>query len=153
MPLIKEKRMLNFGLLGAGLIVGLSTVGSGVGLWVVGQATVGAWKRCYLANKPAPTLLLVLCGMPMSQTFYGFILMLQMRPAAFANPENGLLYLGIGLAAGISNMITAISQGRISASAADALAETGKGFAQYIMVLGIAESVALFTMVFSMIAL
>ena len=145
--------MMNWGLLGTGLVMGLSTIGSGIGLWIVGQAAVGAWKKCYAANKPAPMLLLVLCGMPMSQTFYGFILMLQMKPMALANPENGLLYLGIGAVAGISNLITATSQGKISASAADALAETGKGFAQYLMVLGIAESVALFTMVFSMIVL
>ena len=145
--------MMNWGLLGAGLVMGVSTIGSGIGLWIVGQAAVGAWKKCYAANKPAPMLLLVLCGMPMSQTFYGFILMLQMRPAALAHPESGLLYLGIGIAAAISNLITAVSQGKISASAADAQAETGKGFAQYLMVIGIAESIALFTMVFSMIAL
>jgi V/A-type H+-transporting ATPase subunit K len=145
--------MDNLGQLGAGLVMGLSTVGSGIGIWIVGQAAVGAWKKCYALNKPAPMLLLVLCGMPLSQTFYGFILMLQMLPAAFANPEKGMLYLGIGFAAGLSNVFTAVSQGKIAASAADAQAETGKGFAQYIMVIGIAESAALFCMVFSMIAL
>ncbi|RKY86096.1 V-type ATP synthase subunit K, partial [candidate division KSB1 bacterium] len=37
--------------------------------------------------------------------------------------------------------------------AADALAETGKGFGNYIMVLGVIETVALFVMVFTMTAL
>jgi V/A-type H+-transporting ATPase subunit K len=32
--------------------------------------------------------------------------------------------------------------------ASDALAETGQGFGQYIMVLGVVETVALFVMVF-----
>ena len=145
--------MNNLGLIGAGLVMGISTIGSGMGMWVVGQAVVGAWKRCYVAGKPAPMLLLVFAAMPLSQTFYGFILMNQMLTAVPAAPEKGLLYMAIGMAAGVSNLITAYSQGRISASAADAQAETGKGFAQYISVIGIAESIALFTMVFSMIAL
>ena len=144
---------MNLGLLGAGLVMGVSTIGSGIGLWIVGQAVVGAWKKCYVAGKPAPMILLAFAAMPLSQTFYGFILMNQMLTAAPANPDKALLYLGIGMAAGISNLITAVSQGKISASAADAQAETGKGFAQYIAVIGIAESIALFAMVFSMIAL
>ena len=36
---------------------------------------------------------------------------------------------------------------------ADALAETGKGFSQYITVVGLCETVALFALVFSMVAL
>ena len=44
-------------------------------------------------------------------------------------------------------------QGKAGASAADALAETGKGFGNYIMVLGVIETVALFVMVFVMTAL
>ena len=144
---------MNLGWLGAGLVMGVSTIGSGIGLWIVGQAVVGAWKKCYIAGKPAPMILLAFAAMPLSQTFYGFILMNQMLTAVPANPDKALLYLGIGLAAGISMLITAVSQGKISASAADAQAETGKGFAQYISVIGIAESIALFTMVFSMIAL
>ena len=44
-------------------------------------------------------------------------------------------------------------QGKAGACAADAFAETGKGFGYYIMVLGIIETVALFVMVFLMTAL
>ena len=39
------------------------------------------------------------------------------------------------------------------AAGADALAETGKGFSQYITVVGLCETVALFALVFSMVAL
>jgi V/A-type H+-transporting ATPase subunit K len=144
---------MDLGMIGAGLVMGISTIGSGVGIWVAGQSVVGAWKKCYVANKPAPMLLLVFAAMPLSQTFYGFILMNQMLTAVPANPEKGLLYMALGVAAGFSNLFTAIAQGQISASAADAQGETGKGFAQYISVIGICESVALFAMVFSMIAL
>ena len=60
--------------------------------------------------------------------------------------------LGLGIAAGLAMCFSAIAQGKAGAAGSDALGETGKGFAQYIMVVGLCESVALFAMVFSMIA-
>jgi len=144
---------LNLGLLGAGLVMGISAVGSGLGIGFAGQATIGAWKKCYVANKAAPMMLLAFAGAPLTQTFYGFILMGQMRDAAFASPDNTWLYIGYGLASGFAIAFSAIVQGKAGAAAADAQAETGKGFAQYIAVVGIAETVALFAMVLTMISL
>ena len=140
------------GSLGVGLVFGLSALGSAIGLSIVGTAAVGAWKRCYKANKPAPMTIMALCGMPMSQTFYGFILLLQMRAVTITEANAGML-LGYGIASGIAMCLSAIAQAKISAAAADAVGETGKGFANYIAVLGIAETIALFTMVFTMISL
>ena len=143
---------MDFGLLGAGLVFGLATIGSGLGLGISGPATIGAWKKCFLANKGAPMLLLAFTANPMTQTFYGFILMGQLKTAALANPGS-MLYLGYGAAAGISLLFSAIVQGKIAASACEALVEKNKGFAQYMILMGIAESVALFAMVFTMISL
>ena len=145
--------MLNLGLLGAGLVLGLGALGSGLGIGIAGQATIGAWKKCYVANKPAPMMLLAFAGAPLTQTFYGYILMGQIRDAALAHPENAWLYIGMGLASGIAIGFSAIGQGQAGAAAADAQGETGKGFAQYIAVVGIAETVALFAMVLSMTSL
>jgi V/A-type H+-transporting ATPase subunit K len=144
---------MNLGLLGAGLVMGIATVGSGLGIGFAGQATIGAWKKCYVANKAAPMMLLAFAGAPLTQTFYGFILMGQMVDAANNYPENAWLYLGFGLASGLAIGFSAIVQGKVGAAAADAQAETGKGFAQYIAVVGIAETVALFAMVLTMISL
>ena len=44
-------------------------------------------------------------------------------------------------------------QSEAGAAGADALAETGKGFSQYLTVVGLCETVALFALVFSMVAL
>jgi V/A-type H+-transporting ATPase subunit K len=144
---------MNLGLLGAGLVMGISAVGSGIGIGYAGQSTIGAWKKCYVANKAAPMMLLAFAGAPLTQTFYGFILMGQMKTAAFANEASGWLYLGYGLASGLAIAFSAIVQGKVGAAAADAQAETGKGFAQYIAVVGIAETIALFAMVLTMISL
>ena len=145
---------LNVGLIGAGLVLGISAIGSGVGVVIAGQACIGAWKKCYIANKPAPMTLLAFGGAPLTQTFYGFILgLLFMKPAAMNNPGLGSLYLAMGLVAGLSIGISAIAQGMAGAAGADATAETGKGFANYMMIVGMCETVAIFVMVLSMISL
>jgi len=146
---------MDVGLIGAGLVFGLAALGSGFGIGIAGPATVGAWKKCYLANKPAPMTMLAFTGNPLTQTFYGFLLMGPAREAATraADPMEPLLLLAYGLAAGVALLVTAIVQGKIAACACDAMAEKNKGFAQYMIVMGIAESVALFAMVFTLIQL
>lgn len=144
----------NWGLIGAGIVMGLSAVGSGIGVAIAGQAVIGSWKKCYLANKPVPMTLLAFGGAPMTQTFYGFILgFLFIKPAALANPHLGSLYLGIGIASGLAISISAIAQGIAGAAGADATSETGKGFANYMIIVGMCETVAIFAMVLSMISL
>jgi V/A-type H+-transporting ATPase subunit K len=134
--------------------MGISAVGSGIGIGIAGQAVIGAWKKCYIANRAAPMTLLAFGGAPLTQTFYGYILgFLFMKPAAIASPENGLLYLGIGAASGLAIAFSAIAQGKAGAAGADAAGETGKGFVNYMMIVGICETVAIFAMVLSMISL
>ena len=144
---------MDVGFIGAGLVFGLAALGSGFGIGIAGPATVGAWKKCYLANKPAPMTMLAFTGNPLTQTFYGFLLMAPMRAAAEAGAMDSLLLLAYGLTAGVALLVTAIVQGKIAAYACEAMAEKNKGFAQYMIVMGIAESVALFAMVFTLIQL
>ena len=61
--------------------------------------------------------------------------------------------IGLGIASGLAMAFSAVFQGKAGAAGADALAETGKGFSQYITVVGLCETVALFALVFSMVAL
>jgi V/A-type H+-transporting ATPase subunit K len=133
--------------------MGIAAAGSAIGIGIAGQSVIGVWKKFYLANKPAPMTLLAFGGAPLTQTFYGYILMMQVKAAAFANPENAWLYVGFGLASGLGIGASAIAQGQAGAAGADALGESGKGFVQYITIVGICETVALFAMVLSMISL
>ncbi len=141
---------MNLGLLGAAIAMGIAAIGSAIGVGIAGQAAIGSWKKCYMANKAAPFILTVFAGAPLTQTIYGFLLMQIMKGAVGADP---LFLLGIGIASGIAMAVSAFAQGKAGAAGADALAETGKGFAQYIMVVGLCETVALFALVFSMVAL
>ncbi len=146
---------MNWGILGAGLVMGIAAMGSAIGIGIAGQGAIGAWKRCYLNNKPAPFLLVVFAGAPLTQTIYGFLLMQTIKPKAIAvasDPAQQLFYLGLGIACGLSMCMSAVAQGKAGAAGSDALAETGKGFTNYIMVVGLCETIALFSMVFGMIA-
>ncbi len=142
---------LSLAKLGASLAISLSAVGSGLGIGAVGMSAVGAWKKCFLQNKPAPFILLVFVGAPITQTFYGMIVMFKLLKLA----TEGALYpamIGWGLFSGTAIGLSAWMQGRIAACASDALSETGQGFNNYLMALGIIESVAIFVMVFTLIA-
>ncbi len=136
------------GYFGAACVLGIAAIGSAIGIGAAGQAAIGAWKRCYMNNKPAPFILTVFAGAPLTQTIYGFLLMQQMI-TKLENGANEGAMLALGIFSGLAMAMSAISQGKAGAAGSDALGETGKGFAQYIMVVGLCETVALFAMVFS----
>jgi len=135
-----------------GLSLSIAAVGSALGTGAAGMAAVGAWKKAFLQNKVAPFILIAFVGAPLSQTIYGMILRNAIQ-AADIKPEMYPYTMVLGLAAGLAMGASAWMQGKAGASAADALAESGKGFGNYIMVLGVIETVALFVMVFAMTAL
>ncbi len=136
---------------GAIACLGLSAAGSAFGTGFAAAAAVGAWKKCYAANKPAPFILLGLVGAPITQTLYGMILMFIMLGKSAEGAGFACVLLGIFAGLGIG--LSALFQGRAAAAACDAQAETGQGLTNYFGALGIVETVAIFTMVFTIIAL
>jgi V/A-type H+-transporting ATPase subunit K len=135
-----------------GISLSLAAVGSALGTGAAGMAALGAWKKCFVQNRPAPFILIAFVGAPLSQTIYGMILRNAIR-AANMPPESYIWQVVYGLAGGLAMGFSSWMQGKAAANAADAYAETGKGFGNYIMVLGVIETVALFVMVFLMTAL
>jgi V/A-type H+-transporting ATPase subunit K len=127
--------------------IGFSAVGSALGAFIAGSAAIGAWKKCYLQNKPAQFLMLTFAGAPLAQTIYGLILMIVMKGKVEAHPEMWALFLLTGIFSGMVIGFSALYQGKCGASACDAYGETGKGFANYLMIIGIIETVAIFAMV------
>ena len=121
-----DANVLNVGLgtAGAVMALGLSAVGSAIGTGAAGAAAVGAWKKCYAQGRQA------------------------------ASPEaSGIALCLIGIFAGLGIGASAILQGRTAGAAADAYAETGKGFTNYFAALGVIETVAIFVMVFAFLAI
>ena len=120
---------------------------------IAGMAAIGAWKKRYAQNKQAPFLMMVLAGAPLSQTIYAFVLMVLIKGKVAEAGAPLLTYALMGLFAGIGFLASALLQGKAAACAADAFGETDKGFANYLMILGIVETIALFILVFGIIML
>ncbi len=135
--------------LGLILVLALSACGSAAGAGVAGMAAIGAWKKNFGQNKSASFLLVALVGAPLTQTIYGNIVMTKM----FELASKGYYLWGIGAFSGLAIGLSAYYQGKCAACACDAMGETGKGFGNYLAVLGIVETVALFVMVFTLIIL
>lgn len=140
---------MNIQFLGMAAALGLSAAGSAFGAGYAGMSSVGAWKKCYASGKPAPFIMIAFSGAPLTQTIYGFLLMTFIRSAA-VDPA---LAFGVGLFGGLAIGLSALFQGKCSAAAADALGSTGKGTANYFIVIGVIETVALFTLVFCLLLL
>ena len=145
--------------------LGLAAVGSGVGAGLAGSSAIGAWKKCYAQGKSAPFILITFIGAPLSQTIYGMILMNTIIGKMTVTEKNTLematnwaaanwaACLLAGICGGLGLGVSAWFQGYAGAAGADALAETGQGFGNYLMTLGVVETVALFVLVFGMMGL
>ncbi len=134
--------------LGIAASLAFAAIGSAMGTGIAGMAAVGSWKKCFAQNKNAPFILTVFVGAPLSQTIYGMIVMNALLELA----KKGQFMWSAGILCGIAMGVSAWMQGRAGAAASDAMAETGKGFGNYLMVLGVIETVALFVMVFILMA-
>lgn len=141
--------LMQFKDLGAIAVLALAAFGSAAGAGTAGMAAIGAWKKNFVQNKPANFLLIALVAAPLTQTIYGFIVMNRMMDLVV----KGQFLWAIGLLAGAGIGLSAYWQGKCAASACDAMGETGKGFANYMTVLGMTETVALFVMVFTLVIL
>lgn len=142
-------------LVGAFSCIAFAAIGSAFGCGIAGTAAIACWKKCYLMNKPAPFQLLIFAGAPFSQVIYGMILMFMMlgKCTGDASSAQGIYFLLLGILSGVALGIASYYQGVAGAAASDAQADSGKGFALYLMVLGIVETVSIFAMVFAIVLL
>lgn len=135
--------------LGSILVLALAAFGSAIGAGTAGMSAIGAWKKNFSQNKTASFLLVALTAAPLTQTIYGYIVMNKMVDIAL----KGHYLWSVGAFAGSAMGLSAYWQGKCAASACDAMGETGKGFGNYIAVLGMTETVALLVMVFTIVFL
>ena len=138
--------MMQFRDLGLGMVLALAAFGSAAGAGIAGMAAIGAWKKNFVHNKAASFMLVAFVGAPLTQTIYGMIVMNRMAELAL----QGQYLWGIGAFAGAAMGLSAYWQGKCAAVDCDAMGETNKGFGNYIVVLGMAETVALFVMAFTL---
>jgi V/A-type H+-transporting ATPase subunit K len=143
---IMDEFLIQFMDLGLALVLALSAIGSAAGAGTAGMAAIGAWKKNYSQNKPAAFMLVAFVGAPLTQTIYGMIVMNRMVELA----AQGHFLWGIGAFCGAAIGLSAYFQGKCAACACDALGETGQGFGNYMIVLGMVETLALLVMAFTL---
>ncbi len=138
---------------GAFAAIGFAAMGAAYGCGISCSSAIGAWKKCYSQNKPAPFQLLVFAGAPLSQVIYGMIIMFVILGKQNVTQAAWMVYLFVGVVGGIAMGISSLWQGISGGAACDAFAENGKGFTNQLMVLGIVETVAIFVMAFAIVLL
>lgn len=137
----------------------ISATGSVFGTGIAGMAAIGAGKKCFLEERKLPFVLIAFVGAPLTQTIYGYLLMnniisLSQQHISNNSPVSSFMFLLTGgVLGGIVIGLAAFMQGKAAAAASDAHAETGKGFGNFMMILGVIESVALFVMIFIIVTL
>lgn len=108
--------------IGLGLMVGLSGLGSAIGLVIGGTSAIGAIKKrpeTFGSN-------LILSGLPATQGLYGFVIFFIYRGTleplgANISMLQGSMILGAGIAFGLSAMVSAIQQGKVCAAGISAI--------------------------------
>ncbi len=121
---------------GLALMVGLSGVGSAIGVSIGGNATVGALKK----NEDAFGSYMLLSALPSTQGLYGFAGFFIFNSSGVLNSEmtmvQGMTILAAGFALGLVCLISAMQQGRICANG---IAGIGAGYDVFgkTMVLGV----------------
>ena len=142
------------GHLGYALPLGIAAMGSGLGIGAAGTAAAGAWAKEAKEGKGMDFKYMALIGMPLSQTIYGFLFMLlsfQGKSDAYFAQHAGALF-SIGLACGLGQMFSAWWQGHIGAAGIRGMSESeGKPFANIMIAMGIAETIGIFALVFSIL--
>jgi V/A-type H+-transporting ATPase subunit K len=147
------------GQLSMGIVLAGAAIGSALGIGAAAQAAAGAWAKDEKAGKPLNFKYIILTGLPLSQTIYGFILMLVglsplVSGGGTAITNNPGTLLGIGIAGAMAEMFSAWVQGMIGAAGCRSISEgEGKGFIFIIITMGIVETVGLFGFIFLLLVL
>lgn len=138
--------MMNFDMVGPALALGLSAIGSSIGCGIAGMTSHAVMSRVEEGHGK----FIAMSAMPSSQIIYGFILMLLMRDAIASQTLSPISAIAIGLASGISIMLSAIYQGKAAATGIQATAKQPSLYGKCFATLGMVESFALFSFVFAL---
>ena len=148
---------LALALLGSGLAVGLSCVGSARGTGIAGEAGTGL-----LSQDPSKSgKVMVLQLLPGTQGLYGlvvwFFALIQMGmingTAAGMSVQVGLQYFAACMPMAIGGLLSAIAQGRVAAGSINILAKKPDDWSKGLILCGIVEFYAILSLLASMLML
>ena len=148
---------LALALLGSGLAVGLSCVGSAKGTGIAGEAGTGL-----LSEDPSKSgKVMVLQLLPGTQGLYGLVvwffalISMGMLDGSAVNMSvtEGMQYLVACLPMAIGGLLSAIAQGRVAAGSINILAKKPNDWSKGLILCGIVEFYAILSLLASMLML
>lgn len=148
---------LALALLGSGLAVGLSCVGSAQGTGIAGEAGAGL-----LSQDPSKSgKVMVLQLLPGTQGLYGlvvwFFALIRMGmldgSAADLTVMEGLRYFAACMPMALGGWLSAVAQGRVAASSINILAKKPNDWSKGLILCGIVEFYAILSLLSSMLML
>ena len=147
---------LALALLGAGLAVGLSCVGSAKGTGIAGEAGTGL-----LSEDPSKSgKVMVLQLLPGTQGLYGLVVwffalfqMGMLSGSVELTVAQGLQYFVACLPMAIGGLLSAIAQGRVAAGSINILAKKPDDWSKGLILCGIVEFYAILSLLASMLML
>ena len=151
---------LALAILGAGLAVGLSCVGSAKGTGIAGEAATGL-----MAEDPSKLgKAMALQLLPGTQGLYGLVVFffaiakMGVMGGDFNNLVNmtvqtGMAYFAACLPMALGGLLSAIAQGRVAAGSINVLAKKPDDWAKGLLLCGIVEFYAILSLLASMIIL
>ena len=151
---------LALALLGAGLAVGLSCVGSAKGTGIAGEAGTGL-----LSEDPSKSgKVMVLQLLPGTQGLYGMVVFFfaivrmgvmggDFSTLLSMSTQQGMAYFVACMPMALGGLLSAIAQGRVAASAINILAKKPDDWSKGIILCGIVEFYAILSLLASMLML
>lgn len=135
---------------GIGLMVGLSGIGSAMGLAIGGSSAIGAIKK-----KPEVFgSSLLLSALPATQGLYGFVCFLLFSELVISPDMSlfqGAMTLGAGIAVGLAGLISAVQQGRVCAAGISAMGSGHDTFGNTLILAVFPEFYAVLALVVSIL--
>ena len=147
---------LALALLGSGLAVGLSCVGSAKGTGIAGEAGTGL-----LSEDPSKSgKVMVLQLLPGTQGLYGLVVwffalytMGMMSGSVNLSIQQGMQYFVACLPMAIGGLLSAIAQGKVAAGSINILAKKPDDWSKGLILCGIVEFYAILSLLASMLML
>lgn len=141
-----EGLILMFAWVGVFAPMALGAIGSAIGCTRAGQAACGAM----LETEGGYGKYIGVSAMPSSQTIYGIVITLTLSRVV-SNPASAVGVFGIGLLAGLVQMLSAVYQGDCCASSINVSKDKPEVFGISLAPAAMAEGFAVFALVFALI--
>jgi len=140
---------MDFNMVGPVLVLALPAIGSCIGCYIAGAAAHAAMS----ITEEGHGKFIGMSAAPASQCIYGFVLMLMMKQAILSGALSPIAGVAMGLFCGLAMVASSVFQGKVCATGIQASVKQPSVYGKCWASIGIIESFALFTFVFSILLL